>query len=130
MLFDVDSKDLSLGMSCPPKSFLEPAVLNNIKSIIGDKGLFILNLVCRDEALRDEALLQLRNAFKAVCCYKLEEDINEIIYCSNSEKYKSIVEWKKDLGAAARRLNNAAKAQKLHNDDMLEITEFLKELKI
>ncbi|XP_011210039.2 eEF1A lysine and N-terminal methyltransferase homolog [Bactrocera dorsalis] len=130
VLFDVDSKDLSLGMSCPPKSFLEPTVLNNIKSIIGDKGLFILNLVCRDEALRDEALLQLRSAFKSVCCYKLDEDINEIIYCSNNEKYKSIAEWKKDLGAAARRLNNAAKEQNLHKEEMLEVTEFLNELKI
>ncbi|XP_054742022.1 eEF1A lysine and N-terminal methyltransferase homolog [Anastrepha obliqua] len=130
VLFDVDSKDLSLGMSCPPKSFLEPAVLDNIKYIIGDKGLFVLNLVCRDEALRDEALQQLRAAFKAVCSYKLDEDINEVIYCSNSEKYKSIAEWKKDLGAAARRLNNSAKEQKLQKDDMLEVTEFINELNI
>ncbi|CAD7000074.1 unnamed protein product [Ceratitis capitata] len=130
VLFDVDSKDSSLGMSCPPKSFLEPAVLENIMSIIGDKGLFILNLVCRDEVLRDEALVQLRAAFKSVCCYKLDEEINEVIYCSNNEKYKSIEEWKKDLGAAARRLNTATREKKLYDDDMLEVTEFLNDLKM
>ncbi|XP_017469332.1 PREDICTED: methyltransferase-like protein 13 [Rhagoletis zephyria] len=130
VLFDVDSKDLSLGMSCPPKSFLEPSVLDNIKCIIGEKGIFILNLVCRDDGLRDETLQQVRAAFKAVCCYKLDEDINEVIYCSNNEKYKSIAEWKRELGAAARRLNSAAKEQKLNSEDMLEVTEFLNDLKI
>lgn len=99
-------------------------------SIIGDKGLFILNLVCRDEVLRDEALVQLRAAFKSVCCYKLDEEINEVIYCSNNEKYKSIEEWKKDLGAAARRLNTATREKKLYDDDMLEVTEFLNDLKM
>lgn len=42
VLFDVDSKDTSLGMSCPPKVFLEKSVIDNVKKCIGDKGnLFI-----------------------------------------------------------------------------------------
>ncbi|XP_067624855.1 eEF1A lysine and N-terminal methyltransferase homolog [Eurosta solidaginis] len=130
VLFDVDSKDLTLGMSCPPKSFLEPAVLDNIKCAIGEKGLFILNLVCRNDAIRNDALKQLNDAFKAVCSYKLEEDINEVIYCSNNTKYKTIEEWKKELGKAARLLNSAAIERKLYNEDMLQVTEFLNELKI
>lgn len=53
ILFDVDSKDPSVGMSCPPVQFLDQEVLDTVKSCIRD-GIFILNLVCRDERLRDK----------------------------------------------------------------------------
>lgn len=38
ILFDVDSKDTSLGMSCPPKMFLDKSVMDNVKKCIGEKG--------------------------------------------------------------------------------------------
>jgi len=130
VLFDVDSKDLSLGMSCPPQSFLANKILQHIKEIIGPKGLFMLNLVCRDESLRTEALDNLHKVFPAVCSYKLDEDINEIIYCANDEKYKTVEQWKKNMGTAGRGLNSAVKETKLASDDALEVAEFLSELKI
>ncbi|XP_039483074.1 eEF1A lysine and N-terminal methyltransferase homolog [Drosophila santomea] len=130
VLFDVDSKDLSLGMSCPPQSFLATKILQHIKEIIGPKGLFMLNLVCRDESLRTEALDNLHKVFPAVCSYKLEEDINEIIYCANDEKYKTVEQWKKNMGTAGRGLNSAVKETKLASEDALEVAEFLSELKI
>ncbi|XP_052853485.1 eEF1A lysine and N-terminal methyltransferase homolog [Drosophila gunungcola] len=130
VLFDVDSKDLSLGMSCPPQSFLANQILQHIKEIIGPKGLFMLNLVCRDESLRSEALDNLHKVFPAVCSYKLDEDINEIVYCANDEKYKTVEQWKKNLGTAGRGLNSAVKETKLASEDALEVAEFLSELKI
>lgn len=130
VLFDVDSKDLSLGMSCPPKTFLAPEILGYIKKIIGPNGLFMLNLVCRDETLRAEAIANLQQVFLAVCCYKLDEDINEVIYCANNDEYKTIEQWKKHMGSAARGLNSAVKTQKFTNKDMLDVTEFLGELKL
>ncbi|XP_016941888.2 eEF1A lysine and N-terminal methyltransferase homolog [Drosophila suzukii] len=130
VLFDVDSKDLSLGMSCPPQSFLANKILQHIKEIIGPKGLFMLNLVCRDESLRTEGLDSLHKVFPAVCSYKLDEDINEIIYCANDEKYKTVEQWKKNMGTAGRGLNSAVKETKLASDDALEVAEFLSELKI
>ncbi|XP_016963875.1 eEF1A lysine and N-terminal methyltransferase homolog [Drosophila biarmipes] len=130
VLFDVDSKDLSLGMSCPPQSFLANKILLHIKEIIGPKGLFMLNLVCRDESLRTEALDNLHKVFPAVCSYKLDEDINEIIYCANDEKYKTVEQWKKSMGTAGRGLNSAVKETKLASEDALEVAEFLSELKI
>ncbi|EDW13508.1 eEF1A lysine and N-terminal methyltransferase homolog [Drosophila mojavensis] len=130
VLFDVDSKDLSLGMSCPPKSFLAKKVLIDIKQIIGPTGLFMLNLVCRDESLRDESIANLKEQFVSVCSYKLDEDINEIVFCANDERYKTIDQWKKHMGTAGRRLNNAVKNQKLSDKDALDVTDFLSELKI
>ncbi len=41
ILFDVDSKDTSLGMSCPPKIFLEKVVMDNVKKCIGEKGMSV-----------------------------------------------------------------------------------------
>lgn len=130
MLFDVDSKDLSLGMSCPPLSFLAPKVLMDIKQIIGSTGLFMLNLVCRDETLREEAITNLQKQFASVCSYKLDEDINEIVFCANDERYKTVDQWKKYMGTAGRRLNNAVKVQKLSDKDVLDVADFLSELKI
>lgn len=129
-MFDVDSKDLSLGMSCPPQSFLANEILQHIKEIIGPKGLFMLNLVCRDETLRSEAIDNLHNVFPAVCTYKLDEDINEIVYCANDVKYKSVEQWKKSLGTAGRTLNSAVRDTKLASEDPLEVAEFLSDLKI
>lgn len=130
VLFDVDSKDLSLGMSCPPKSFLAHKILMYIKEIIGPNGLFMLNLVCRDESLREEAMGDLQQEFASVCSYKLDEDINEVIFCANDEKYKTVEQWKKHMGTAGRHLNSAIRDQKLANKDALDVAEFLSELKI
>lgn len=38
ILFDVDSKDCTVGMSCPPVQFLEQDVLNTVQSCIRENG--------------------------------------------------------------------------------------------
>ncbi|XP_061388923.1 eEF1A lysine and N-terminal methyltransferase homolog isoform X2 [Musca vetustissima] len=130
ILFDVDSKDLTLGMSCPPPSFMANDVLLNLKSLLNESGLFILNLVCRDDTLRDQTIGDLKTIFPSVCSYKLDEDVNEIIYCTNNEKFKKLSVWKKCLGSSGRKLNDLTKKKKLCKDEVLDVTEFLSELKI
>lgn len=39
IILDVDSKDLSVGMSCPPKAFIEREFLREIDALIHAKGL-------------------------------------------------------------------------------------------
>lgn len=117
-------------MSCPPPSFIADAVLANIKTIIGDKGLFILNLVCRDETLRASALKSLKSVFPAMCTFKLDEDINEVVYCSNNDKLTNLKNWKKFLGSSGRNLNAAVKTKKLNEEEMLDVTEFMNDLKL
>lgn len=130
VLFDVDSKDITLGMSCPPPNFLAPEVLESLKYIIGPKGIFILNLVCRDEQLREETVNNLNKVFTSCCCYKLDEDVNEVIYCTNDEKYKNLTDWKKILGTSSRSLNSIAKESQFSDSDMVDVTDFLNDLKI
>ncbi|CAG9825256.1 unnamed protein product [Phaedon cochleariae] len=84
ILFDIDSKDSSIGMSCPPKRFLDDDVLCNVVKIIGTTGLFVLNLALRDQELRPTVVKNLKRHFQTILSYKLQEDLNEIFTCMNA----------------------------------------------
>lgn len=43
VLFDVDNKDTSLGMSCPPREFVTEEVLKSVKAILKQQGKEVLN---------------------------------------------------------------------------------------
>lgn len=45
ILFDVDSKDSSTGLSCPPASFLDPEILSAVADSLEDSGIFFLDVV-------------------------------------------------------------------------------------
>lgn len=45
ILFDVDSKDSSTGLSCPPESFLDPEILSAVADSLEDSGIFFLDVV-------------------------------------------------------------------------------------
>lgn len=38
IMFDVDSKDLTVGMSCPPPAFVEKPFLQKVKTILKPEG--------------------------------------------------------------------------------------------
>lgn len=42
ILFDVDSKDATVGMSCPPIEFLDAEVLEIVKASIRDNGNYYI----------------------------------------------------------------------------------------
>ncbi|XP_023014100.2 eEF1A lysine and N-terminal methyltransferase homolog [Leptinotarsa decemlineata] len=85
LLFDADSKDSSIGLSCPPKQFLDESVLKNVVEILGTTGLFIVNVVLRDQSMRPELLNNIKKHFEAILSYKLQDDLNEIFICSKSK---------------------------------------------
>lgn len=90
-------------------------------------GIFILNLVCRDEQLRDKVLDDLRKAFHTVGSHKLDEDVNEILYCLNAEQDNA--KWVKALEQSVKHINS-----QLTNDnqelDHFELQDFFRELAI
>ncbi|XP_039447622.1 eEF1A lysine and N-terminal methyltransferase homolog [Culex pipiens pallens] len=130
ILFDVDSKDPTLGMSCPPQAFVERAVLDNAKTLLGADGLFILNLVCRDETLRESVLRELRRVFRYVLSYKLEEDVNEIFYCADNAALDSADKWQEAMKRSAQEINALAKKHKLSREELVDLEEFVQALKI
>ncbi|GLV46168.1 uncharacterized protein CBL_02884 [Carabus blaptoides fortunei] len=122
ILFDVDSKDPTLGMSCPPKEFLERNALENVQKCLSSNGIFILNLVLRDENLRDSILTSLKDKFKTISSCKLKEDLNEIFFCTNQAK-----DWTNDIKMAAEQLNSAVRKKK---GDVIEISSIMECLKL
>lgn len=132
VLFDVDSKDLTLGMSCPPANFLTKDVLTNVLKLIDgiNGGIFVLNLVCRNDVLRNQVIEDLEGIFPVVETHKLDELLNEIVYCSSNELFKaSHHNWKDILVSAANDLDVAIKTNITDNQEMVDMMELLNNLK-
>nr|XP_056700690.1 eEF1A lysine and N-terminal methyltransferase [Euleptes europaea] len=88
IMFDVDSKDLALGMSCPPPAFVEEPFLQEVRALLKTEGIFILNLVCRDAKLKDTVLAALKEAFPLLYTRRIEGEVNEILFCQQLSRHK------------------------------------------
>lgn len=86
IIFDVDSKNLNLGISCPPKEFVEQSVLEQVNSLLAQNGMFILNLVARNEDMKLCIQDNVRKLFGLCLMSDIEDELNEIIFCFNSEE--------------------------------------------
>ncbi|XP_066286326.1 eEF1A lysine and N-terminal methyltransferase-like isoform X1 [Branchiostoma lanceolatum] len=86
VILDVDSKDVTVGMSFPPQPFVDEECLKNIKDILNEDGLFILNLSCRDMTLRASVVETVRSVFPRILSKKIEDEVNEILFCFPREK--------------------------------------------
>lgn len=128
ILFDVDSKDPSLGMCCPPQEFLDTSVLSNVSKCLNDDGIFILNFVCRDKNLRPGVLNKLTNTFTSITSMKMNIILNEIFMCTNVKK--NIDQWKNEWKESVVDFNQRVKSKKLLNDDIVDVAELLDELTI
>eukprot|EP00744_Colponema_vietnamica_P011623 GILI01016344.1.p1 GENE.GILI01016344.1~~GILI01016344.1.p1 ORF type:complete len:238 (-),score=67.31 GILI01016344.1:165-791(-) len=95
VILDVNSSDASLGMSCPAPIFLTDSSLRLVSSVLSvptegedkqkqgqDKGLFLLNLVCRSDSLRGEMMGRIKGVFRHVEEHQMEEDVNRVVACS------------------------------------------------
>lgn len=86
VIYDIDVKDPTLGLSGPPKTFLMPNILNNLKSLIGEEGLFLLNFVCRASDVKSEIIDILKKNFLQLTSLKVSEDINRVLLARNSNE--------------------------------------------
>lgn len=111
ILFDIDSKDTTVGMSCPPKQFLEMSVLKAVAACLARGGIFILNLVSRDTGLKQKAKDDLKSVFQSIACYAIQDKVNEIVMCSVEKNDPK--EWRNRLKLAITGLNKQAAARKL-----------------
>lgn len=83
--------------------------------------------MCRDEKLREEVLINLRNTFSSVVSYKLVEDVNEILYCQNVAY--DIKKWNDAMEKSAKNINELLQKEQNYSE-IIEIQEFLDQLKI
>ncbi|KAI8427436.1 hypothetical protein MSG28_001976 [Choristoneura fumiferana] len=125
VMFDMDSKDRTLGLSCPPRQFLADEVLGHVKKILTNDGHFILNLVCRDNDLHDTIIDALKKHFKHLVTVKLYEEVNEIVFATNGSSYSI-----EGLEETVKRLNAAAREKGLAKIKCVDLTDFLQSVTI
>ncbi len=54
---DVDSKDLAVGMSCPPLEFVSPSSLSTFHSLLWKQGgVLLINVAARKASMRSAAV--------------------------------------------------------------------------
>ena len=63
---DVDSKDSSVGMSCPPVTFVDHSYLSTLKGLLRENGLLVINVSARDPEMFKLVETNVRNVFKSV----------------------------------------------------------------
>uniref|UniRef100_A0A0A9DTH4 Methyltransferase type 11 domain-containing protein n=1 Tax=Arundo donax TaxID=35708 RepID=A0A0A9DTH4_ARUDO len=107
LIIDVDSSDLSSGLSCPPANFVEDSFLLSAKEFLSEGGLFIINLVSRSSSVREMIVSRLKAVFGHLYSMQLEEDINEVLFASPSGRYLE----SSHLDAAVTKLKDLLKFQ-------------------
>ncbi|XP_028258943.1 eEF1A lysine and N-terminal methyltransferase [Parambassis ranga] len=132
IMFDVDNKDSSVGMSCPPAAFVETTILQKVSNLLTPKGLFMLNLACRDSALRKSVLERVSGVFPNILSRKIEEEINEVLLCSRGEETSDSTCILPSLTQAAKNLQSVLDSNRTESDRRphIDIAELLKDLKV
>nr|XP_014345432.1 PREDICTED: methyltransferase-like protein 13 isoform X2 [Latimeria chalumnae] len=126
IMFDVDSKDLTLGMSCPPPAFVEETILQKVKRLLTPQGIFILNLVCRDCALKTRVIDTVKRIFSLVYLQKIEDEVNEILFCAVDAGLAAAGD---ELVSRARSVEQRLKKAGLPQDSTYCLSDMLKTMK-
>ncbi|MEE6496117.1 hypothetical protein FKM82_002233 [Ascaphus truei] len=128
VMFDVDSKDTSLGMSCPPPAFVEKVFLQNVNKILKPDGVFVLNLVCRDSVLKGQVLAVLQEVFPRIYAQKIEDEVNEILFCCPISEQQS--PSLSDLKESAKNLEKRLRRPGIFWDETYDLADMLKSVQI
>lgn len=83
--------------------------------------------MCRDEKLREKVFADLKATFTSIVSYKLDEDVNEILYCQCVEYDAS--KWNEMMEKSAKHINELLKKEQ-QVSEMIDIQEFLEQLKV
>lgn len=96
-------------------------------------GIFILNLVCRDSALRKSVLDRISSVFPTILSRKIEGEVNEVLLCSHGEKKQSnVADILPSLSEAAKSLQTALSSKRTgtNRSPHIDIEELLRDLKV
>ncbi|XP_029988019.1 eEF1A lysine and N-terminal methyltransferase [Sphaeramia orbicularis] len=132
IMFDVDNKDSTVGMSCPPASFVEVSVLEKVYKLLSPKGVFILNLVCRDSVLKKNLLERLKGVFPTIISGDIEGEVNQVLLCSRGENEISDTTTLQSLSQAGKYLQSTLSCNRtgaIHSPH-IDIADLIKDMKI
>lgn len=83
LIVDVNAtSDAGAGLSCPPAAFVGEAFVRQAHALLSSEaGMFVLNLVTRVAALREEIVGRLVGVFDAVYALAVPGDVNLVLFC-------------------------------------------------
>ena len=97
----------------------------------------MLNLACRDPLLRSEVIQDIHQVFKSVWSYRVPEEVNEILFCTDHAEWseKKKIDKKHPAFEAFSKVNTHTKVvQKSCNarneEELLDLDEAVKQLKL
>ncbi|EDO48242.1 predicted protein [Nematostella vectensis] len=105
IMFDIDSKDVTVGMSAPSKDFVTPALLTRVKELLHNEGVFVLNLACRDKQLKASVIEDIKASFPRVYLVDIDDDVNDVLFA----KPQPPAEPKQDLLVVRSSVDNLQK---------------------
>ncbi|KAK8786005.1 eEF1A lysine and N-terminal methyltransferase-like [Amblyomma americanum] len=121
VFLDVDSKDLSEGLTCPPMEFLTEHKLREVAAVTEYTGAVVMNFVCRNETLKKEVYQRLNGIFDTVLVQKIPDNVNEVVYLTND----------KSDGMESRFISNVQRLSKiLKGVDNADISALMNGLKV
>jgi hypothetical protein len=71
----------------------------------------------------------LKAVFRSISSYKLQQEVNEIIFCTDDD-IEGKQSWGSSLEEGAKRLNALAKRRKLQTGELIDVTNLISCLKI
>lgn len=89
LAIDVDSKDKTVGMSCPPQAFVERDYLKTLKMLLRNNGVLVINVSARDPAMFDVVLQNVQGVFESVLVSSSsdqeeeEQDLNKVVFAKS-----------------------------------------------
>ena len=92
---DVDSKDNTVGMSCPPQAFVDVAYLTTLKSLLKPAGLLTINVSARDPAMFDLVMQRVKIVFNIVFVSRQDDedeangDVNVVVLAMDTNSILS-----------------------------------------
>ncbi|XP_072295357.1 eEF1A lysine and N-terminal methyltransferase isoform X2 [Eucyclogobius newberryi] len=133
IMFDVDNKDNTVGISCPPASFVEVSILQKVCRLLTPTGVFILNLVCRDSLLKKSLLERLKSIFPTIISGDVEGEVNQVLLCSKGDNQSpDTANVLQSMGQAGKSLQRSLGSDKTgsNRSPHIDISELIKEMTI
>eukprot|EP00981_Chlorochromonas_danica_P003625 scaffold667_cov168-Ochromonas_danica.AAC.32 len=89
IILDVDGKDLSIGLSAPPKAFVEEEIVRTMYNLLSSHGILVLNVVARSSSALQGVIDTLKKEFHYSSSSNLnifvmqpsKENVNVEIFC-------------------------------------------------
>lgn len=94
IVLDVDSKDTSAGMSCPPAEFVQKTYLQTLSSLLKESsGILAINVSARDPTVFQQVCENVESVFphlllsqKCTDMEEDEEDLNVVLFASQNDE--------------------------------------------